>query len=273
MTKNSDKQLNLKKIEELLTTSNTSSIYSALTKIQQGNLINEEDMEKRLGIDLNGFSKHTPLTRATRQKLPKEEEIIETISKQISIPQSEVQEIEETANQYQVSILSLESSIEGLGDLEKTLLFVGGRKLEYSLKTVMTTKHSEELKNEINGSDAGIIVLPPFLDTVDIHTIINKHVSELWSYNGLGPIPFVIIILENNITTGTVPEKELNQSVQEFIDNLVPITRGNYGFGIKCHFIESLKSEKELKSVLRTLAILLISYERFKIQKSVRIKP
>ncbi|MFX1285892.1 MAG: hypothetical protein ACFFB5_19780 [Promethearchaeota archaeon] len=268
---NSDEQLNLKKIEYLLSTSSTSSIYNTLMKIQQGNLIEDEDGEKRLGIDLNGFSKHTSLTRATRQVSPKEEKLMEIISEKISTPPTEVQEIEEPVHQYQISIISLDSSIENFKALVKSLT-VGGRQLEYSLKTVVTTKHSEEVKMELSGSDAGIIILPPFADTTDIHTIINKHISELWSYNGLGPIPFVIVVLENNITAGTVPEKELNKTVQAFIDNLVPITRGNYGFGIKCHFIKSLELERELTTILRTLAILLISYDRFKIQLSVPMK-
>ncbi|UCE12741.1 MAG: hypothetical protein JSV04_11165 [Candidatus Heimdallarchaeota archaeon] len=254
MTKNTEEHLNLKKIEELLSTSSTSSIYSTLSKIQQGKVIDEENDEQRLGIDLNGFSKHTSLPSAPLQ---------ETISESISLPSSEVQE--KAVTQYQVSIFSLDSSIKSL---EKTLLSVGGRQLEYLLKTVMTSKHSEEVKTEISGSTAGIIILPPFTDTNDIHTIINKHVSELWSYNGRGPVPFVIVVLEDNITAGTVPEDEVNQSVQTFIDHLNPITRGNYGFGIKCHFIKSIEVEKELKTILRSLAILLISYERFKKTKS-----
>ncbi len=272
MTKNSDDKINLNKIEKLLSTSSTSSIYATLTKIQQGEITETDEVDDRLGIDLNGFSKHQTLSEASIQELPKEEKIIETISEPISVPpsvpSSDVQEIDKAATQYKVSIISMESTISR--SFDRTLLKVGGRELEFSLNAITTDKHSEKIKTVINGSDAGIIVLPPFTDTSDIHTIINKHVSELWSFNGLGPVPFIITVLEDNVTTGTVPEKELNQSVQTFINHLNPITRGNYGFGIKCHFIKSKETDKELRKILRALSILLISYERFKTQKLLR---
>lgn len=270
MTKNSDDKINLDKIEKLLSTSSTSSIYATLTKIQQGEITETEDVEDKLEIDLNGFSKHKTLSGAISQELPKEEKIIETVSEPIPAPPIVVQEIRKETTQYQVTIISLESTIPR--SFDRTLLNIGGRELEFSLSAITTDKHSEEIKTVINGSDAGIIVLPPFVDVNDIHTIINKHVSELWSFNGLGPVPFIITVLEDNITTGTVPEGEINQSVQAFINHLNPITRGNYGFGIKCHFIKSKETDKELRKILRALSILLISYERFKTQKLLGVE-
>lgn len=268
MTDNSKNQINVSKIEKLLSTSSTSSIYDTLAKIQQGEITKMKDEGNKLDIDFDGFSIRKSLSDATSQEFALEEKTIEPVSESISLPPSEIQEIEKTATQYQVSIISVDSKIESYNEFEKTLLKVGGRKLEFSLKAIITDKHSEELKTEINSSDAGIIVLPPFADINDIQMMINKHVSELWSFNGLGPIPFIIVVLEDNIRTGSLAVNELEQSVKAFIDNLTPITRGNYGFGIKFDIIKSLEFEG-LKRVLRSLAILLISYNRFMMQKNV----
>lgn len=261
-------KINLNKIEKLLSSSSTSSIYSTLTKIQQGEIIETDDMNAKLGISLNGFSNHKTLSEASSKVSLKNEKSIETVSEPISVIPSKTQTIEKKTTPYQVSILSCVPSIGDLGGLESTLMSVGGRNLKYSLRTVITTKHSEEVKAGIIGSDAGLIILPPFADTNDVHSIINKHVSELWSHNGLGPVPFIITTLEENIKAGEVSEKELDLSVQTFINHLNPITRGNYGFGIKCHFIKSKETGRELKKILRALSILLISYERFKAQKA-----
>ncbi|UCG01877.1 MAG: hypothetical protein JSW11_20015 [Candidatus Heimdallarchaeota archaeon] len=258
MPKNSTEKIDLAIIERKLSKASTSSIYDTLSKIQLGNVLEKEKTEDRLDIDLDGFAKHTSLSKAT-QKEDKKDQTTETIIEPSLSPPSTVQEL---SIHHKVSIIS---AFENLFEIERYLLTVAGKEIEFSLKTVSTNRHSEMIKSDINGSDAGIILLPSFTDRNDIQTIINKHVSELWSYNGLGPVPFVILGLEDNITTGSLALAELEQSIRTFIENLTPVTRGNYGFGVKYFLTKNLDSETELRKVLRALSILLISYERFKI--------
>ena len=260
MTENSDIKMNLGKIEKLLSTTSRSSIYDTLSKIQLGKVAGEVT-EKKLGIDLNGFTKHTSLSNATQKDQLKEEEIMDDsmVVPEPTTPPPSV--VHDPLSFQKVSILSTTGDQIGL---ENILLKVAGNELKYKLKVVPTNRHSEMIKSDISGSIAGIIILPPFSEINDIQTIINKHVSELWSYNGSGPIPFVLALLENNITSGALALGELEHSIDTFMQNLTPITRGNYGFGIKCHIVKELNSEKELNMILRTLSILLISFQRFK---------
>jgi hypothetical protein len=267
MPENSKNRMNLDKIEKLLSTSSTSSIYNTLNEIQLGGVIGGEEKEEKLGIDLNGFTKHTSLSDATQKEHFQEEEHITSIPEPTPSAFQEPKEME-TFPFQKVSIIS---SIDYQLRLENFQLTVAGKELVYKLKTVPMNRHSETIKTDINGSDAGIIILPSFSDTNDIQTNINKHVSELWSYNGLGPVPFVLAILEDNVKAGSLALRELEKSIETFIENLTPITRGNYGFGVKWHIIKELDSERELKKILRTLSILLISFQRFKSRKSSRI--
>ncbi len=261
MPENSSNKIDLDKIEKILSTSSTSSIYDTLNKIQLGGRMGDEEAEEKLGIDLNGFTTHTSLSDASHKEHLKKDE---TATEPTFSPPSTVQESEEITTQHKVSIIG---TTEFMGD-ENLLLTVAGKELEFSLKNVPTNRHSEVVKSDINGSDAGIIILPPFTDINDIQTIINKHVSELWSYNGLGPVPFVIMVLEDDITSGSLVLGELEPSIKNFIENLTPVTRGNYGFGVKYFVIKNLDSEKELRKILRSLSILLISYQRFKNRKT-----
>jgi hypothetical protein len=265
MTKDTNK-INLDKIEKLLSTSSTSSIYDTLSRIQLVKEVREEEKENKLGIDLNGFAKHTSLSNATQKEQFEEEEIIMTVSEPNLPPPSVPQESKEekAISSQKVAIISDIGYQIGYEDI---LLTVAGKELGFTLKSVPTNKHSEIIKSDIKDSVAGIIILPPFFDNKDIQNIINKHVSELWSYNGLGPVPFVLAILEDNINSGSLALSELKQSIETFINNLTPVTRGNYGFGVKSHIIKELDSEKELKKILRSLSILLISYQRFKSHK------
>lgn len=265
MPKNLTDKINLDKIEKLLSTSSNSRIYDTLNKIQLGGGMGEEETGRKMGIDLNGFTKHTSLSNATHKEHLKNE-LIETVPEPTLSPPS-FQKSEEITAHHQVSIIS---TVESRIGSENILLTIAGKELEFSLKTVSTNRHSEVIKSDINGSDAGIIILPPFTDINDIQMIINKHVSELWSYNGLGPVPFVITVLEDNITSGSLVLDELEQSIKTFIENLIPVTRGNYGFGVKYYLIKNLESEKELRKILRSLSILLISYQRFKTRKAKR---
>ncbi|MFX1507854.1 MAG: hypothetical protein ACFFDC_17335 [Promethearchaeota archaeon] len=261
MTENSNNKINLNKIEKLLNTSSRSSIYDTLSRIQLGEVVGEVT-EKKLGINLNGFTKHISLSNDTQKEHPVEEERKKAVPEPTSTPPSIVHD---PLSSQKVSIISTTEYQIGYEDI---LLKVAGNELKYILKTVLTNRHSETIKCDIDGSIAGIIILPPFFDTNDIQTIINKHVSELWSYNGLGPIPFVLVLLENNITSGKLTLGEVEKSINTFIENLTPITRGNYGFGVKYLNIKELDSEKDLKKILRSLSILLISYQRFKNRKT-----
>ena len=272
MTQDPKKKLSVENIERLLNTSSTSSIYDTLTKIQQGEIKETGIISKKLDIDSKGFSRHRSLTEAIREKPPKNELIIEPVvekvTKSFSLPTSLKQELEKTpmdylkSDHYQVAVISSRGNHK---EFQKSILTISGKTLEFSLKLVVD--HSDEtIKRSLDGSNAGIIVLPPLTDINDIQIVINKHVAELWSYNGLGPVPFIIIALEGK--TGSVTLRDLEQTIKAFIENLTPITRGNYGFGIKYTLIKTLESEKELRTILRTLAILLISYDRFKTRKN-----
>ncbi|MFW9903308.1 MAG: hypothetical protein ACFFFH_03170 [Candidatus Thorarchaeota archaeon] len=264
MTENSDINMNLSKIEKLLSTSSRSSIYDALSRIQLGEVAGK-GTEKKLDIDLNGFTKHTSLSNATQKEHPVGEEIMDdiTVASEPTVPRPAI--VYDPLSSQKVSILCTTEFQIGS---ENILLKVASNELKYNLKVVQTNRHSEMIKSDINGSIAGIIILPPFSDINDIQIIINRHVSELWSYNGLGPIPFVLALLENNISSGSLTLGELEQSINTFMQNLTPITRGNYGFGVKCLNIKELNSEKDLKKILHSLSILLISYQRFKSRKT-----
>lgn len=257
-------ELRLQKIEKLLNTSNTSSIFDTLTRIQQEPII-EVSKRSKFNVDLTGFSKHESLSDTTRQKHIMEEPFEESISKEISQPK----DIPVTASEdlpisdSQISVITP----SGIFTSEKvTSLKVGGKTRNFSLKPVVIDQNlsDEEIKTKINGSHAGIIILPSFTDINDIQKVINQHVSELWSFNGLGPVPFVVTVIGGE--EGAVSRTEFEKTIQGFIDNLTPITRGNYGFGIKYLIVKTF--EKDLKKIMRTLAILLISYNRFKMQKS-----
>lgn len=285
LTDNSNDKLNMNKIERMLNTSSTSSIYETLNKIQQSSedQVDESQIsDSKLDISLSGLSKHKSLTEITLQEPDTLENIKETLddseTEQILAP-SMVQEYKERPSdltmpdQCQVSIICPRELISSSHkDTKDIKMSIGGNPINFSLKTIVTDGDlaDETVKKSINGSKAGIIVLPPTVDINDIQTVINRHVAELWSLNGLGPIPFVITTLEDKARSITVDE--LLKPIEEFIENLTPITRGNYGFGVKSVVIESLEAENELRKVLRNLAILLISYNRFKIQKTSRTR-